>query len=84
MKYETAGDPMTGLRWTRKTREKIADELTNNGFEIGKTTVGKILKKIAAELTRREIPTKTGRSNRWTHQVVGRILKRPGSEAVGS
>lgn len=46
MKYETAGDPMTGLLWTRKTREKIADELSKNGFEIGKTTVGKILKKM--------------------------------------
>ena len=28
MKYETAGDPMTGLLWTRKTRDKIADELS--------------------------------------------------------
>ena len=46
MKYETAGDPMTGLLWTRKTREKIADELSKEGFEIGKTTVGKILKKM--------------------------------------
>lgn len=46
MKYETAGDPMTGLLWTRKTRDKIADELSKNGFEIGKTTVGKILKKM--------------------------------------
>ncbi|MCP4552034.1 MAG: ISAzo13 family transposase [Bacteroidetes bacterium] len=46
MKYETAGDPMTGLLWTRKTRDKITNELSKNGFEIGKTTVGKILKKI--------------------------------------
>ena len=46
MKYETAGDPMTGLLWTRKTREKIVDELSKGGFRIGKTTVGKILKKM--------------------------------------
>jgi len=46
MKYETAGDPMTGLLWTRKTREKIAAELYKEGFQIGKTTVGKILKKM--------------------------------------
>lgn len=46
MKYETAGDPMTGLLWTRKTRDKIANELSNFGFEISKTTVGKILKKM--------------------------------------
>ncbi len=28
MKYETAGDPVSGLRWTRKTTEKIAGELS--------------------------------------------------------
>lgn len=46
MKYETAGDPMTGLLWTLKTREKIVNELSKGGLKIGKTTVGKILKKM--------------------------------------
>lgn len=50
MKYETAGDPMTGLLWTLKTREKIANELSKGGFKIGKTTVGKILKKMSYSL----------------------------------
>ena len=27
MRYETAGDPMSNLKWTRKTTQKIADEL---------------------------------------------------------
>ena len=27
MKHETAGDPVSGLKWTRKTTKKIADEL---------------------------------------------------------
>ena len=27
MEYETAGDPISGLKCTRKTTEKIADEL---------------------------------------------------------
>ncbi len=31
MKYETAGDPMSDLKWTRKTTQKIADELANAG-----------------------------------------------------
>ena len=44
MKYEVAGDPMSDLKWTRKTRQKIADELSKIGIEIGKTTVGRILK----------------------------------------
>ena len=53
MKYETAGDPMTGLLWTLKTREKIANELSKGGFKIGKTTVGKILKKMSYYLKRK-------------------------------
>ena len=34
------------------------------------------LAKIAAELTERRIPTKTGRSDAWSVQSVWRILKR--------
>jgi len=43
MKYETAGDPISGLKWTRKTTEKIADELSLLGIRVSRTTVGKIL-----------------------------------------
>jgi len=46
MKYETAGDPITGILWTRKTRDKIAKELNKAGFKIGKTAVGKLLNKM--------------------------------------
>ncbi len=44
MKYETAGDPMSNLKWTRKTTQKIADELSAADIKVSKTTVGKILK----------------------------------------
>lgn len=37
---------------------------------------GKKLKQIAVELTHRGIPTKTGRSARWGHQAIARILCR--------
>ncbi len=46
MKYETAGDPMGGLKWTRKTTAKIAEELRAVGIEVSKTTVGSILRKL--------------------------------------
>jgi hypothetical protein len=45
MAYETAGDPMRDLKWTRKTTIKVAEELSVVGIDVGKTTVGKILKK---------------------------------------
>ena len=37
---------------------------------------GKTLKQIAHVLSERGIPTKTGRSARWTHQAVARIVGR--------
>ncbi len=37
---------------------------------------GMKLAQIAEELTKRGMPTKTGRSNSWTHQAVARILAR--------
>ena len=50
MRYETAGDPMTGLLWTKKTRQKISDELCKVGIDVGPTTVGKILKDLKYSL----------------------------------
>lgn len=38
---------------------------------------GRKLKQIASTLTERGIPTKTGKSTRWGHQAVARILARP-------
>ncbi len=42
----------------------------------GMRTRGMTLKAIAENLTERGIPTKTGKSNGWTHQAVARILER--------
>lgn len=45
MEYETAGDPMNGLKWTRKTTQRLADELKILGIKnVNRTTVGRLLK----------------------------------------
>jgi len=44
MKYETAGDPITGLKWTRKTTAKIALELASSNITVCPNTVAKLLK----------------------------------------
>ena len=46
MEYETAGDPMSDLKWTGKTTQKIADELASVNIIVSTTTVGKILKSL--------------------------------------
>jgi hypothetical protein len=50
MKHDTAGDPMTGLKWTRRTTGKIAKELRFLGIQISRTTVGKLLKQMKYSL----------------------------------
>jgi len=34
MQHDTAGDPITGVKWTRRTTEKIADELRTLGVDV--------------------------------------------------
>lgn len=50
MEHETAGDPMTGLKWTRKTTAKIAKQLKSLGIKVSRNTVGKLLKKMGYSL----------------------------------
>lgn len=44
MQHDTAGDPITGLKWSRRTTAKIAEELTTSGITVSKNTVGRLLK----------------------------------------
>ncbi len=39
----TRGDPMSPLRWTCKSRAKLASALTNDGWKVSSTTVGRLL-----------------------------------------
>ena len=41
---------MTGLKWTRKTTEKIADELKWLGIKVSSNTVARLLKKMGYSL----------------------------------
>lgn len=43
MKHDTAGDPITGLKWTHRTTAKIAEELRTLGIEVSANTVAKLL-----------------------------------------
>jgi hypothetical protein len=46
MERETAGDPISGLRWTRKTTGKIARELGRLGIAASRNTVGRLLRQM--------------------------------------
>ncbi|MCL4488355.1 MAG: ISAzo13 family transposase [Chloroflexi bacterium] len=52
----TAGDPITGLKWTRKTLRKLARRLRRK-FKVGRTTVARLLrlKRYALRVNRKRL-----------------------------
>jgi Rhodopirellula transposase DDE domain len=50
MQHDTAGDPITGLKWSRRTTRKIAEELTTLGIDVSKNTAARLLKKMDFKL----------------------------------
>src|SRR3989338_4528409 len=49
-KENTAGDPMSKLKWTNKSTYTIAKELTSNGIKISEVTTGRIIKQMGYSL----------------------------------
>lgn len=64
MQHETAGDPISGLKWTRKTREKVCSELRQLGILVSPHTVGRLLRRM-------------GYSLRVNHKQLSRVCKTP-------
>ena len=50
MDHETAGDPVSGLKWTRRTTAKIADQLKALGIDVCPRTVARLLKAMGYSL----------------------------------
>jgi hypothetical protein len=41
----TAGDPIRGIKWTRKTLQRLSRQLRRKGMRVGRTTVRRLLRK---------------------------------------
>lgn len=50
MEHETAGDPITGLKWTRRTTRKISEQLGYVGLNVSPRTVARLLKNVGFSL----------------------------------
>ena len=50
MQHDTAGDPITGVKWSRRTTSKIAEQRTSLGIAVSKNTVGRLLKQLNYKL----------------------------------
>ena len=50
MEHETGGDPMSDLKWTRKTTGKVAQQLERLNIRVSSKTVGRLLKDLGFSL----------------------------------
>jgi hypothetical protein len=50
LEHDTAGDPVTGLKWSRRTTEKIAEALRAAGIQVSPSTVSNLLKDMGYSL----------------------------------
>ena len=81
MADETAGDPMSGAKWTRRTTEKISQQLKKNGINVSRNTVGRLLKEMDyslkvnhKKLSKGTKTTRTARNQQFI--VLGDIRKK--------
>lgn len=67
MEYHTAGDPITGLKWTHKTTLKISRELAKLGLAVSANTVARLLKglKFSLRVNHKKL---AGKSNPYRNQ----------------
>src|SRR5260370_36492263 len=59
LEHDTAGDPITGLKWTRKTTEKIAEVLQEIDIPVSANTVARLLYQMdfSLRVNRKQIAT---------------------------
>jgi hypothetical protein len=76
MERVTAGDPISGLKWTRKTTAKIARQLKRLRIVVSRNTVGRLLRQMNYSLrtNRKQIATSSSphrdRQFRYIRAVV--------------
>lgn len=81
MQDATAGDPITGIRWTRKTLRALQRALRRTGFTVGFVTIGRLLRQLhyaigvnRKRLTREQHPERD-RQMRYLVGVRRRFVK---------
>jgi hypothetical protein len=75
LKNETAGDPMQGLKWTRKTTGKVAQQLRQLDIRISAKTVGRLLKEMGFSLRVNQKSLESGNKNPPPRRVRNRQFK---------
>jgi len=75
LKHDKAGDPVHGLKWTRKTTRKIAGQLRRLKIRISARTVGRLLKNMGFSLRVNHKRLECGNKNPPPRRVRNRQFK---------
>jgi DDE family transposase len=75
LQHDQAGDPVHGLKWTRKTTRKIARQLRQLDIPISAKTVGRLLKDMGFSLRVNQKTLESGNKNPPPRRVRNRQFK---------
>jgi hypothetical protein len=84
MQHDTAGDPVTGVKWRRRTTRKIAAQLATLGIAISKNTVGRLLqqKDYKLRVNRKQIASANSPSRNQQFLYIGEQRQRFASQGL--
>jgi hypothetical protein len=78
MRHDTAGDPISGLKWSRRTTRNISEQLTTLGIAVSKNTVVRLLKQMDYKLrvNRKQIASTKSPDRNQQFLYIGRQRER--------
>jgi hypothetical protein len=78
LEHDTAGDPMSSLKWTHKTTAKIAGQLQRLGIRVGARTVARLLNKLhfSLRVNRKKIAAGKRSARDQQFRLITRLRRR--------
>ncbi|MGH9320528.1 MAG: ISAzo13-like element transposase-related protein [Vicinamibacteria bacterium] len=76
MEHDTGGDPVTGVKWSRRTTAKVAMALGDFGITVSPNTVARLLHRMgyaSASTTSSSPPTPVPIATRWRASIAPRL-----------
>ena len=82
MEHHTAGDPISGLKWTHKTTEKISHQLRKVDLNVSPKTVARLLKglKFSLRVNHKKLAGKSSPYRNQQFEYISRMRRRFATE----
>ena len=83
MEHHTAGDPVSGLKWTHKTTAKISGELHKTGLDVFPKTVARLLKglKFSLRVNHKKLAGTSSPFRNQQFEYISRMRRRFAAQA---